>query len=206
MKDLIILVSDKNMYYVLDALLQRHKAFQIKPIEYDIYIHPLRDPGVYQGSADFLRSFLRQYRFTLVFLDREGSGKEKKDADEIAEDIITNLKRNGWEDRCEVIVFDPELETWAWINSPYLAKHTGWENLSLLQDFLRTNDYWEMDLQKPLRPKEAFEAALREKRVQRSSAIYKNIASDAGFQDCIDPSFKKFHRILKHWFSVEKNR
>jgi hypothetical protein len=81
-----------------------------------------------------------------------------------------------------------------------MAKHAGWENLNSLTDFLRNQGLWKADAIKPPRPKEAFELLLREKRIQRSSAIYEKIAMDAGFRDCTDPAFLKFKTVLAEWF------
>ncbi len=159
-KDLIILVADKNAQFVLEGLLSRHQAFHVARMMYDLYIHPHRDPGVYRESGNFLRSFQQQYRYALVLLDREGSGQEQKTAEHIATEIKTDVENNGWSGRAEVITFDPELEIWAWVQSPHLATCLGWDNLSSLHDYVQTQGYWQTDQPKPQRPKEAFEAAL----------------------------------------------
>ncbi|MBN1472868.1 MAG: hypothetical protein JW925_13925 [Syntrophaceae bacterium] len=203
MKELIILVADKNTQFTLEGVLTRHQAFRMRKLtreDIDIYVHPLRDPGVYKEAAAFLRPYQNHYRYALVFLDREGSGQENKTADDIAAELKTELERTGWTNRAEVIVLDPELEIWAWVNSSHLATHTGWTDLRSLRDFVRDHGFWQDSVSKPDRPKEAFEALLREKRIQRSSAIYKKIALDASFRDCVDPAFAKFTRILAEWF------
>lgn len=46
------------------------------------------------------------------------------------------LARNGWAERAEVIVFDPEVEIWAWIDSPRTAMHLGWEDFASLRQSL----------------------------------------------------------------------
>lgn len=203
MKDLIILVADKNIQCVLEGLLPRHHALKICPVNFDVFVHPLRDPGVYRESADFLRPFQNQYQYALVFLDREGSGQEEKSARQIADEIKMKLEINGWKDRTEAIVFDPELEVWAWVQSQHLAVNTGWKDLTSLELFLRNQGYWENTSSKPHKPKEAFESALRGKRFQRSSSIYKKIASEASFQGCREPSFLKFKEVLRKWFLAE---
>jgi hypothetical protein len=204
MKELIILVADKNTQFTLEGLLTRHQAFRMRTLtreDVDIYVHPLRDPGVFKEAAAFLRPYQKQYHYALVFLDREGSGQENKTASEIADEIKRDLERNGWTNRAEVIVLDPELEIWAWVNSPHLATHTGWADLPSLRNFVRNHRLWKDNTPKPARPKEAFEALLREKRIQRSSAIYKKIATDASFRDCGDPAFTKFKHVLAKWFN-----
>lgn len=208
MKELIILVADKNMQFAMEGLLTRHQAFRIRRLtrgDFDIYVHPLRDPGVFKEVAAFLRPYQRQYQYALVLLDREGSGQETRTASEIENEIKTNLERNGWPNRAEVIVLDPELEIWAWANSPHLAAHTGWADMRSLMNFARNQGIWEANMSKPSRPKEALEALLREKRIQRSSAIYKKIATDVSFCDCTDPAFLKIKTVLREWFHPENN-
>ena len=208
MKELIILVADKNAKFTLMGLISRHRALSIRKLEaedIDIYPHPRHDPGVYNEAGAFLQPYQNQYRYALVFLDREGSGQENKSTDQIANEIKTDLKRNGWQNRSEVIVFDPELEVWAWVRSPHLANRTGWPDTDSLRSFLADQRFWELEQSKPERPKEAFEALLREKRIKRSSSIYKNIAREANFQNCVDPSFRKFERTLHNWFGSEEN-
>ena len=200
MKDLVILVPGKNEQFTLKGLLSRNQSLSIRKIEYEIFIHPNRDPGVYREAANFLRPLTRIYSHALVFLDREGSGQEAKTASEIERDIETRLEKNGWEKRAQAIVFDPELEIWAWVKSPHLAIQLGWENIETLFSFLRKRNYLFQDIEKPSRPKEAFEEALREKKIQRSSAIYKNIASKITFLSCQDRAFRKFSKILEEWF------
>lgn len=200
-KDLIVLVPDKNTKFVLNGLLPRYHSFGIKQISYDIFVHPERDPGVYHRSIDFLLPFNNQYDYTIVFLDREGSGQENKNADQIALEIRSKLERTGWQNRAAVIVFNPELEIWAWVNSPHFANQLGWESYSALKAFVKQEGFWQQGLTKPTRPKEAIEAALREKRIQRSSAIYQKIATLVSFRNCQEISFLEFKKILMTWFA-----
>ncbi|MDI6755744.1 MAG: hypothetical protein QME78_15275 [Thermodesulfobacteriota bacterium] len=201
MKDLVVLIPDKNTRSVVEGLFQRKEALGIRHIEYDIYIHPGRDPGVYQQAVAFLRTFLNQYRYALVFLDREGSGQEHKTADNISSDIQKSLDINGWGERSNVIVFEPELEIWSWVNSPRFAKILGWHNFPKMKKFIVEHNLWEIESAKPKRPKEAIEIALREKRIPRSSSIYKEIAETVSFRNCTDEAFIKFRDTLVAWFT-----
>ncbi|MBC8181403.1 hypothetical protein H8E88_09785 [candidate division KSB1 bacterium] len=202
-KDLIVLVPDKNTKFLLNGFLPRYHSFGIKQISYDIFIHPERDPGVYHRAANFLLHFNGQYSYALVFLDREGSGQENKNADQIALEIRSKLEQTGWQNRAGVIVFNPELEIWAWVNSPHLATNLGWESYSSLVAFVQQQGFWEQGLTKPTRPKEAIEAALRKKRIQRSSAIYQKIAALVSFRNCQENSFLKFKNMLMAWFAKD---
>lgn len=199
-KDLIILVPDKNTKFGLDGLLSRFDLLKIKEISYDIFIHPLRDPGIYQRSSDFLRPRINEYRFSMVFIDREGCGQEQKTKEEINFIIKTQLTKNGWKDRCEVIVLDPELEVWCWVSSPLLFKFIGWDSFVSVKEFIQKKGLWASTNPKPDRPKEAFEMVLREKRIQRSSSIYKKLAENADINICRDSSFIKLKCVLGSWF------
>lgn len=201
-KDLVIVVPDKNAQFVINGLLPRCDAFQIDPVEFDIYIHPERDPGVYHKAANLLLPLQNLYKYAIVFLDYEGSGQENKTVEQIGEKIKSNLERNGWQGRCDVIVFNPELEIWAWTHSPHLANNLGWQGIADLKTFLHQQGFWQQDSPKPDRPKEAIESALRVKRIQRSSAIYKKIATQVSFKKCTDPSFIKFKHTLFKWFAA----
>ena len=61
MKNLVVLVPDKNTKFVLQGLLPRHQSFGIKEIQYDIFVHPHRDPGVYHNAVNFLQTFQTQF-------------------------------------------------------------------------------------------------------------------------------------------------
>ncbi len=199
-KDLIVLVADKNAKFTLDGLLGRYQALNIHAIQYKIFIHPKRDPGVYNESVEFLREFISDYHHALVFLDREGSGHESDTADEISLKIRTDLERNGWRNRVEVIVFDPELEIWAWVDSPHLAEHVEWPDVSSIRSFLIQKGFWKEGKFKPDRPKEAFESLLKEKGIPRSSSIYKEIAQSVRFRHCTDPAFQQLQQTLRNWY------
>ncbi|HIE01121.1 MAG TPA: hypothetical protein EYP59_12680 [Thiotrichaceae bacterium] len=102
MKDLVILVADKNMEYAVKGLLSRPEALSIREISFDIFIHPYHDPGCLNEGHYFLQSALNQYRHALILFDREGCGRE-------------GLTRQ-------------ELEIWVWSDSPHVAEILGWKN------------------------------------------------------------------------------
>ncbi|NOX37045.1 MAG: hypothetical protein GXO78_05855 [Calditrichaeota bacterium] len=206
MKRLIVLVPDKNTEHTLKGLLSRHQSFNIVPLsyrrDYDIFVHPERDPGVVRTSVNFLRAFQRQYEYAMVFFDFEGSGLEDQFLDAIENNLKSDLERSGWKDRVEVFGFYPELEIWAWVQSNEMARIIGWEDVDRIRLFLKENGYWQEPNNKPHRPKEAFEHLLYEKRIQRSSTIYEEIAQRVSFRNCSDRTFLKFKQTLNRWFSI----
>ena len=200
MKDLIVLVPDKNVRFGIDSLLSRYESLNIKDIFYDIFVHPLHDAGVYHNAANFLRAFSNHYSYALVFLDREGSGQEQTLPNNIANTVKKDIESNGWPDRVEVIVFDPELEIWVWTESPYTAAALGWDNYLDLKKWLNEQGFWEQNSSKPKRPKEAVESSLKLKRIPRSSSIYREIGQRVSLHRCQDESFRSFRNILQKWF------
>ncbi len=204
MKDLIILVADQNMRDCIDGLMPRfHHVLNTSRINYDIFVHTNRDPGCRTQSSDFLKTFQKKYKFSLVIFDKEGCGKESLTRTELEEDVEKTLSFNGWANRSKAIVIDPELENWIWIKSPRLAEIINWENTESLYQWLEEQGYLAINNTKPNSPKEAFEKALYISKKRRSSSIYKQIATQVSFKTCIDLSFLKLKDTINNWFSKQ---
>ena len=204
MKDLIVLVADKNMQFTLQGLFSRNQSLGIRDVsqDYDIFVHPQRDPGCYNQCVDFLHSFTTVYNYGLVVFDHEGSGQESKSREEIEAELEQKLEASGWNDRVAVIVLEPELESWVWSDSPHVERILGWEEqLTSLRNWLLDKDFLEAEEIKPSRPKEALEMTLRFVQKPRSSSIYEQLAKSVGFARCQDQSFLKLKNVLRTWFS-----
>jgi len=205
-KDLVILVADKNMEFAVKGILSRFQSISIRPLSFDIYVNPKRDPGCLNISHTILRPYINFYHYALVFFDREGSGKEELGAEALAKQVEDLLARNGWLDRSAVIVIDPELENWVWSDSPQVDIALGWANSKVdLRSWMTQQGFLEKGKIKPSRPKEAVTAVLKIARKPRSSAIYQQIAQKVDLQRCSDPAFLKVKKILKFWFALEKS-
>ena len=136
-----------------------------------------------------------------MILDAEWEGSPG--ASKIKEHITSNLIHSGWkEDRCQVIVIDPELENWIWQRNDHVAKSLG---LDSANDFPRLIDgnTWPNDQAKPVNPKETLEGLLRQNRIPRSSAIYKQITSKVSVGKCQDSSFQELQSTLHIWFPIK---
>jgi len=201
MRDLVILVPDKNVQAGLTSLLEREKALGIRKISFDIFIHPKIDPGILKDAHNYLRNLVNEYKYAIVCLDFNGSGFESKSIEKLETEISRNLNKNGWEERNAVIVFEPECEEWLWVQSNSLAKILGWNNYDDLKEKLIKGKYLKAGKIKPNNPKEAFEYLLKQKRIPRSSSIYKEAAERVSFRNCQSRSFTKFQNVLKSWFS-----
>lgn len=55
--DLLLLVADKNMEYAVRGLLSRPQALEVRPLEFEVYVQPQRDPGCALRAHEFLRPF-----------------------------------------------------------------------------------------------------------------------------------------------------
>lgn len=199
--DLVILVADKDMQQSLEGLLLRNQALGIRSISTRIFSHPKKDPGVFNEAHLFLRAFLRSAGHCLVMFDHEGCGARAETRDAIENTIEGRLAQNGWQDRSAAIVLDPELEAWVWSDSPHVDSVLGWPCRGKnLRDWLLDRGFLEPGNSKPIRPKEAVEAALRYSRRRRSSALYRELAEKGRFSRCNDASFVKFLSTLRSWF------
>lgn len=201
--DLVILAAGKNESEIVRTLVeQRHRSLGIRPIRCSVLNHPRRDPGCLRESPQILQTYLTRAARALVVFDWEGSGREEQTAAELEEEVTATLEVRGWTDRCTVIVIAPELETWLWTSSPHVSRILGWgDDYEALVENLKDRGFRFVD-GKPDRPKEAVEFCLREKRVQRSSALYGEIAAKVSLTRCVDRSFQKLRSTLIKWFGT----
>ena len=204
MKDLAVLVADKNTEAALGSLLARPQALGIHPIVADIFVHPRRDPGCVNEAHLFLQSFVQGYRYALVVLDHEGSGREQVLPAILSDQVTHQLSQHGWLDRAQTVVIAPELEIWVWNPSPHVAACIGWgDRQPDLRNWLAGTGRWPHDRLKPARPKEALEAALREIRRPRSSALYGDLAERVSLRGHSEPAFVALMSTLQSWFPAD---
>jgi hypothetical protein len=200
MKDLVVVVPDSNTEQTLYGLLERHKALQIRRIEYRILVHPERDPGVLQRGASLLAEIdaLNAFRYALLIFDREGCGREMLTSSELEQQVQQHLDASGWQGRSAVVVIDPELESWVFSTSPHVVGVFAGGDAEVFQRVVES--FPKTPLGKPQKPKEAVEKLLRQKAIVRSSALYKELASRVSLKGCIDPAFQRLCAILRSWF------
>jgi hypothetical protein len=201
-KDLVILVADKNTEFALKGLLSRRThALRIRSITFDIFVHLERDPGCLHRAHDFLRPHTTRYTHALVVFDRDGCGQERKDRVSLERRVEEQLTQSGWDKRAAAVVIDPELEIWVWSDSPHVDSALGWSNRAPgLRPWLVKSGLLSETTTKPQDPKRAVEEALRAARKPRSSNLYQELASSAGFESCTDAAFQKFRGVLTAGF------
>ncbi|MEP7218843.1 MAG: hypothetical protein ABI876_07990 [Bacteroidota bacterium] len=199
MKDLVILVADKNMRFALQGALSRPASLGIQAIEYKILEHPMRDGGVRTTGPEIIALEQQQFRHALLVMDFEGSGAP--DAQLLEKDLDDRL-RNIWKENAKAIVIEPELDVWMWGSDNALRTELRPPFNPPIRDWLRERGFEFTSEQKPVRPKEAMEHLLREIRLPRSSAIYEKIATRISIPRCTDPAFLRLRTTLLGWFAV----
>jgi hypothetical protein len=203
--DLILLVADKNIEFAMRGTLARHQALNIRSPRFVIYVHPERDPGCLRKANTFLRPHGSAYQHALVVFDRSGCGKDDLPRAALEREVEQALTNAGWAARACAIVVDPELENWVWGDSPRVDQVLGWAGRLPLRAWLRQNGYCAA-MEKPARPKEAMEAALRVVGKARSASVFRALAESVSLERCTDPAFAKLRRTLRAWFPVSRNR
>lgn len=203
-KEIIFLAADKNIAYVLEGLIPRFHSLGIRPLaedEYKIVNYSDRDSGCYDHAHEFLRKYLDDYHYALVMFDREFDEHHEFFRESLENRVSELLAINGWNQRSAVIVIDPELDVWAWSDSPLLDELVGWKGRRPnLRTWLKKNGYLNEGEIKPSSPKEAMDEALRMVEKPRSSKLFRRIAEQVSLHRCQDPAFLKFKSTLQKWF------
>lgn len=201
-KDLLVLTADQDAYFTIQSILKRIPEIEnISSINFDVFKHPQRDAGALNHAIEFVRPYLNDYKYLLVMFDYEGCGQESKQRSEIESKMETDLAANGWAERNACVIFEPELEAWLWVNETFLNNLVDWVKKESIYAWLQSNGFQSRRYsRKPDRPKEAFGTLLREQKIPRSSSIFKELATQASYKECVDPSFKKFIATMRTWF------
>jgi hypothetical protein len=198
-KDLVVLVADADIEHAIRGLMERPRALRIRDgITLDIFKEPNRDPGVLRQAHEFLRNFQANYQYALVIFDREGCGHANKSARQLECEVEKRLESAGWRNRCAVVVLDPELESWVFVNSPHVINIIAKGDGALYQSTLAQCN--RLPNGKPQHPKEVMEELLRKKLIPRSSSLYLELARQVSLSRCQDTSFQRFRHVLQTWF------
>ena len=202
-KDLIVLVADQDMKATLEGLLVRTESLGIRPITFEVLPHPRHDAGCRTQSAEFLRPFTNRFIQCLVLFDHEGCGEEQSAATELEDSVNERLAKSGWGARSNVIVLEPELEVWIWSDSSAVDQCCGWTGQSLpLREWI-AEQFPFQDNGKPIRPKEAFRAILRQTGKIPSSSLFRELATKVGLKRCQDRAFLRLKATLADWFPTK---
>lgn len=202
MKDLILLVADKNMQFALQGGLSRPASLGIRPISFDFRVHPGRDGGVRSNGSQMLALEKARFSHALLVLDHEGSGAAALNS----LDLETRLDEElgpAWGSRAKSIVIEPEVDVWMWGSDNKLAEVLKWSRQQSIRDWLRDAGFGFLENGKPQRPKEALEEVFKACKHPRSSAAYQQIAASISLARCGDPAFQRLKTRLQDWFPTE---
>ena len=199
MKDLVVLVADKNMQATLRGALARPEALEIRPISFDFRVHPGQDGGARTSGPAVLATEHRRFSHALLILDLEGSGSNTVDPVEQEHDLDARLSLQ-WKDRAKSVVIAPELDAWMWGSDNALRDVFRWPRNGSIRDWLLAEGFKFDAAGKPVRPKEALEAMVRVHRQARSSALYEKVAAKISLKRCKDAAFVRLRTQLQYWF------
>lgn len=201
-QDLVILTADRSTEFAITGVIGRGRSLGIRPITFRFFNHPEKDPGCCLAGHDFLRPFTNHFQHALVVFDQEGCGQERRPREDLEAEVAERLSRAGWEGRAQAVVIDPELEMWVWSDSPQVDRVLGWHDRQPdLRSWLLEQGFLDRHGMKPLRPKEAFQAALRHVRRPLSPALFSALAEQVSLDRCADTSFLKLKATLQSWFT-----
>jgi hypothetical protein len=201
MRDLALLVADKNMDFTMRGILSRPASLGIRSLDYEIRPHSGHDGGVRTTGPETLAVFRSQFRYGIVMLDWEGSGADCATAVELEQELDLRLRGN-WGDDAKAIVIEPELEAWVWGSDNVLKTVMGWERHEGIRHWLSERGYEFDGNGKPERPKEALEQIMERLNRPRSSNLYKEITSTISLAKCVDPAFGRLRARLQAWFPL----
>jgi hypothetical protein len=157
------------------------------------------DPGLWSRGAEHVRLGRQTHDHVVLMLDADWEGSPGAAA--IDEKLREDLRKCGCsDDDSEVIVLEPEIEAWMWVDKLEVAREFGFETSDALRGWLTGAGFDLGANQKPLRPKEALEAALRVKGKPRSSATFAAVAAKVSLSACQDPALLKLRATLQRWF------
>ncbi len=159
------------------------------------------DPACAKTGVELLGEYVREFDHAILMFDHEGSGRERESPEKIEASLDAEFQRSAWDARARAIVVAPELEVWLWGGSPHVDDVIGWGGRTpSLRDWLAEEGWWSQDAPKPRRPKEAFQAALRETRTKAHPRIMQEIASRASYRRCSYRAFLRLGDTLRTWF------
>lgn len=201
--------ADGQMGEALGGFLEREAIDRIigcRPFEFDSrrdikVAKGQNDCGLHTRADELLRPFAGEYRHAVVIVDEEWEGSPG--AAQIRDRLNAHLGRAGWAPPEGMsLVVRPEVDAWLWSDSPHSAQAMGWESWEQLRLALVSKGWLDEGATKPARPKEAADWAVRNgaRRVRRSAALYRKVASRVGVGRCEDPAVVELLDALRRWF------
>jgi hypothetical protein len=198
MRDLVVLVPDKNTEYVVLGVLSRPQALGIRAIDFKVIVDPGHDGGVRRRGAQILHVERHQFSHAVLMFDYEGSGATERRSD-LEAGLDATLSQD-WGRDAKTIIIEPEVDVWMWGAEAHLKSVVRWKFPEGIRDWLGAESFSFTSSGKPVRPKEALEAVFRRAQVSRSSASYQALAKRLSLARCEDPAFHRLRERMVEWF------
>jgi hypothetical protein len=200
MRDLLVLVPDKNTEYLIGGAISRHISLGIRPIDCRIIVESGRDGGVRSRGAQVLKIERQRFAHAAMVLDYEGCGATV--SPEALEAELDQELRPDWADDAKAIVIAPEVDAWLWGADSHLRDVLGWTSATPVRQWLVSRGFKFSETGKPVRPKEAFDVVCQHVGLPRSSRHYEAIAARLSLTRCHDPAFQRLREAIKLWFTA----
>ena len=113
MKDLVLLVADKNAQFALKGALNRPEAWAFAPSSLSFACIPAGDGGTRKSGPEMLALERRRFSHALLVLDFEGCGTDLPNATALETQLDKKLS-SQWKTDAKSIVIEPELDVWVW--------------------------------------------------------------------------------------------
>jgi hypothetical protein len=190
-----------NWHYALQC-----DRFEIDPAsDTDILrIGGKTDPAVWQGAHEHLAPFKALYDHAVIVIDEHFD--PSPGATQIKQDVRNNMVNAGWApERFEVVVIQPMLESWLWMDSDHIAKAFGVSDYTTLRNQLISEGLWDADTPKPKGSelKAACKRACQLGGTKSSRATFSHIfsaVSSRALNRCEEPGFNLMRTTLRIWF------
>ena len=139
MRDLILLVPDKNTEFVVRGALARPEALGIRKIDFEVLVEQGRDGGVRRRGSQILGVQHARFSHALLLLDYEGSGSSVA-AVRLEAQLDASLFQQ-WGDRAKAIVVEPEMDVWMWGAETHLRSAMDWHFVEEIRPWLVSQSF-----------------------------------------------------------------
>lgn len=211
-RPLVILMADNAMVEGLKGYFRRdpwHYALGCAPFALDpnserdfLKVPGANDQAVWKYAHVHLAPFQATHERAIIMLD-EWFG-DTPGAAVLQDEIEANMLGAGWaREQFEVIVIQPMLEAWLWMESDHVAKAFGWNDYNELRDRLVQENLWNPGEAKPHELKKAAARASKLGKVKSCRRTFANVfsaVSSRSLDRCSEPGFHRFRNTLRTWF------
>jgi hypothetical protein len=212
MRPIVFNLADNAMVEGLSVFFQRenwHHALGCREFDIDpcsdrdfLKVPGRNDDALWHSAHLYLDPFRETHERAVVILDEEFGSSPG--AATIRTDVEANLLRSGWEeDRIAVIVIEPMLEAWLWMDSDHVARAFGHPDYQELRARLVEEGLWEAGQPKPYELKAARDRAAKLGRTKSGRAAFANVfasVSSRALGRCTEPGFLRLRETLQRWF------